>query len=134
MIDLDNFKEINDKHGHAIGDIALSEIAQKIAGYLREIDIVGRYGGEEFVVLLKDDDLPAALIVAERIRKTIASDLIYTEAGPIHVTVSIGADELDSMTANLETLIKRADRALYIAKHNGRNQVATLMNLENSRS
>jgi diguanylate cyclase (GGDEF)-like protein/PAS domain S-box-containing protein len=134
MIDLDNFKEINDKHGHAIGDIALSEIAQKIASYLREIDIVGRYGGEEFVVLLKDDDLPAALIVAERIRKTIASDLIYTEAGPIHVTVSIGADELDSMTANLETLIKRADRALYIAKHNGRNQVATLMNLENSRS
>jgi diguanylate cyclase (GGDEF)-like protein len=131
MIDLDNFKEVNDKYGHAVGDIALREISGRIEKNIRDIDLVGRYGGEEFVVLLVGDDLPAAITVAERIRRAIGNEMIDTEAGPIKITVSIGVDELDSMTANLEMLIKRADRALYVAKHNGRDQVATLMNIEN---
>jgi len=100
---------------------------------IRDIDLVGRYGGEEFVALLVGDDLPTAITVAERIRQAIGNEEIATESGPIKLTVSIGVDELDSMTANLEMLIKRADRALYVAKHNGRNQVATLMNIENLR-
>lgn len=126
MIDLDNFKEINDKYGHVIGDVTLREVAQLILTNIREIDIIGRYGGEEFVVLLTNSDLRSSLVVAERIRQAIENQEFMTEAGPIQVTVSIGIDELDSMTTDLEKLIKRADRALYIAKHNGRNQVSSL--------
>lgn len=126
MIDLDNFKEINDKYGHVIGDVTLREVVKLILTNIREIDIIGRYGGEEFVVLLTNNNLQSSLVVAERIRQAIENQEFMTEAGPIQVTVSIGIDELDSMTADLEKLIKRADRALYIAKHNGRNQVASL--------
>jgi len=128
MIDLDNFKEINDKYGHMVGDVTLREVAKRISSNIREIDIIGRYGGEEFVVLLTGDDIKSAFIVAERIRQAIGDQKFETEAGPIQVTVSIGINELDLMTTDLEKLIKCADRALYIAKHNGRNQVASLMN------
>ena len=134
MIDLDIFKDVNDKYGHAVGDVTLSEVARRIAVNIREIDIVGRYGGEEFVALLPETDLPKALLVAERIRKAVADERILTEAGPIQVTVSIGIDELSIMTNSLEQLIKSADRALYIAKRNGRNQVATLSKIEKSHS
>lgn len=131
MIDLDNFKDVNDKYGHAIGDIALRETVRRICKNIRDIDLIGRYGGEEFVVLLVGDELSEALKVAKRINTAVGREEILTEAGPIQVTVSVGVDELDAMTLNLGMLIKRADRALYIAKHNGRNQVATLLNIEN---
>jgi diguanylate cyclase (GGDEF)-like protein len=133
MIDLDNFKDINDRYGHAAGDFTLHEIAKRISDNIREIDIIGRYGGEEFVVLLIGDNLQSSMVAAERIREAISNNKVITETDTLQVTVSIGVDELDSLTANLDALIKRADRALYIAKHNGRNRVATLMNLENSR-
>ena len=131
MIDLDNFKEINDKYGHLVGDSTLHEIARRIAENVREIDIVGRYGGEEFVVLLIENDLPAALAVAERIRHAVADAGIQTEAGTINLTISIGVDELDASTTSLDQLIRRADLALYVAKRSGRNQVATLSDIKN---
>jgi diguanylate cyclase (GGDEF)-like protein/PAS domain S-box-containing protein len=131
MIDLDSFKEINDRYGHAVGDEALQEITKRIMTNIREIDIFGRYGGEEFVVLLIANDLHSSSVVAERIRRAVADQAIETKAGPIHVTISIGVDEFDSCCENLDTLINRADRAMYIAKHNGRNQIATLMNQKN---
>lgn len=130
MIDLDNFKNINDQYGHAIGDRTLQEVVKKIVENTRKIDIVGRYGGEEFVVLLIANDIDASLEVAERIRLSIANSYFETEAGPVHVTVSIGVGERDSSISSLGSLIKRADRALYIAKHNGRNQVARISSME----
>jgi diguanylate cyclase (GGDEF)-like protein len=132
MIDLDNFKVINDQFGHSIGDRTLQEVVRRITRNIRKIDIIGRYGGEEFVVILIANDLTAALEVAERIRSSIEYSPIETEAGPVHVTVSIGVDEKDSSVTCLGALIKRADRAMYKAKENGRNQVATLSITENS--
>ena len=131
MIDLDNFKDVNDKYGHAVGDVVLREVARRISQHIREIDIFGRYGGEEFVVLLSENDLAFSLLIAERIRQAIANDGIPTGSDIIHITASVGVDELDLSITNLDQLIKKADQALYIAKNNGRNQVATNQNKEN---
>jgi diguanylate cyclase (GGDEF)-like protein/PAS domain S-box-containing protein len=130
MIDLDNFKEINDKYGHAIGDIALQEVTRKISQNIRSVDIFGRYGGEEFVVLLIQSDLQASVTVAERIREAVAINQIKAENEILSATISIGVAESNSDIESLAALIKQSDLALYVAKHNGRNQVATFQQVE----
>ena len=125
LLDIDHFKDFNDNFGHAIGDQVLQEVANCCRQSLRQTDILGRYGGEEFVILLPETDRHIALTVAERLRKTIARTTISTEKGDLGVTVSIGTAENNEYTPDLETLIARADQAMYIAKHKGRNQVAT---------
>jgi diguanylate cyclase (GGDEF)-like protein len=125
MLDIDHFKFINDKHGHQIGDQVLQEFGTRCKAYVREIDLAGRYGGEEFMILLPETDRDMALIVAERFRTLIAENPIQTTVGHLTITVSIGVSMKDEQTLDLDTLVARADQALYIAKHKGRNRVST---------
>ncbi len=117
MIDLDDFKMVNDRFGHPAGDRVLREAARAIAGAIRSIDIAGRYGGEEFLVLLPETSLSGAEVVAERIRASIE------DSG--WVTASIGIAELDRHMSEAE-LISRADALLYDAKHSGKNRVMSV--------
>jgi len=124
MLDIDHFKRVNDKYGHPIGDQILQALAKHCQRGVREIDLVGRYGGEEIVFLLPETNLEVAKEIAERLRRTIASLSIPTDKGEIGVTVSIGVAMYDENTLDLETMIVRADQAMYVAKHKGRNRIA----------
>lgn len=125
MLDLDHFKQVNDTHGHAVGDQVLQIVAERCQKTVREIDILGRYGGEEFIVLLLETDLNGACIVAERLRTAITSKPMRVGEGlELNVTASLGVAQRDENTTSLEILIARADQALYVAKHKGRNRVA----------
>lgn len=123
MFDIDHFKKINDTHGHLAGDQILQELAERCRTNSRAIDVVCRYGGEEFIIFLPDTGKDTAQTVAERLRRKVMDTNFHTDAGEIQVTISIGvtqARERDS----LKTLIERADHALYAAKRAGRNRVA----------
>lgn len=124
MIDLDYFKKINDKYGHQTGDQVLQEFAQRCLRSLREVDLVGRYGGEEFIVLMPETSRDMAVQVAERLRTSFSERPIIISDLEISVTTSIGVASKDENTPHLEALIARADQALYIAKHKGRDRVA----------
>ena len=124
MIDIDHFKSVNDTHGHSVGDEVLCSIAKRILAGLRQSDIAGRYGGEEFAIVLPETDLPsAAATVAERLRDTIAARPIDTAEGPLHVTISVGVAGVDVERESLLDALSRADAGLYAAKHAGRNRV-----------
>jgi two-component system cell cycle response regulator len=126
MADLDHFKRINDSHGHQIGDTVLREVAQRLLQSVRNYDYVGRYGGEEFLIILTAC-VPSDLIVtAERMRSYVSEKPVDTEAGSIPVTISIGLatqDVAGPEVATAEELVRAADNALYAAKANGRNRV-----------
>lgn len=128
MLDLDHFKRINDRHGHPVGDVALAELAHALQGQLREVDLIARWGGEEFLVLLPDTDADGAERVAERLRKAIAATSVSMGRRQLHLTSSIGAATLHGGHHTTEEalghLIGEADQALYVAKHRGRNRVA----------
>ncbi len=121
MLDLDYFKRVNDTYGHAIGDQVLRVVAERCKANIREVDVLGRYGGEEFTIILPEARLEEAQNIAERLRKHIARMPITTTAGPIHVTVSLGAATLSTETQNIAKLIDCADFAMYAAKRKGRN-------------
>ena len=123
MIDADHFKNINDQHGHLTGDQVLKEISNIIQENVREIDIVGRFGGEEFCVVLPDTHTEGARAVAERIRKTAEKRPIKAYDNTVHVTLSIGLAVFPSDGKFLEELMDKADWALYRAKSQGRNCV-----------
>ena len=123
MLDIDHFKEVNDTHGHRAGDRVLGSLALICLEVLRNVDVVGRVGGEEFAILLPETGLDGAMEVAERLREAIEKSAVVREEGvPLRVTVSIGVAILEDGT-NLDTLLNRADAALYDAKHRGRNRV-----------
>jgi diguanylate cyclase (GGDEF)-like protein/PAS domain S-box-containing protein len=123
MMDVDHFKKINDTHGHAAGDEVLRAIARCCLENLRELDVVGRYGGEEFAILLVDTGALEAREIADRIRACIADTPVQTMRGLLEVTVSMGVAETGHVS-NLTALLDRADAALYVAKDSGRNYVA----------
>jgi len=123
LIDADHFKKINDTHGHPVGDAVLRHIARLMGATFRQVDVVARIGGEEFAVLLPSADLVSAQRVAERLRAALESQPAQTDAGPVACTVSIGIATMDDATSSVEALLKRADEALYAAKHGGRNRV-----------
>lgn len=125
MIDIDNFKKINDTYGHQTGDKILQNVAESIVAVSRQTDMVFRYGGEEFLVILNKTNQAGTEIIAERIRTFIENSFINIQHNtdkPIKVTVSIGT-ALHLPSENDEKLIKRADDALFKAKKNGKNQV-----------
>jgi diguanylate cyclase (GGDEF)-like protein len=131
-IDVDHFKQINDRVGHQSGDEVLRGVAERIKAELRLSDALGRFGGEEFVVLLGDADAADALNVAERIRQSIAEQPLPLNNGEaLDVTVSVGiaslrpADHAETVEATARDFLTRADRALYRAKEGGRNRVMT---------
>ena len=123
MIDVDRFKVFNDTHGHLTGDKVLKEVAKIIKENIREIDIAGRYGGEEFCVVLPDTETPGALQVAERMRQTAEKRLIKAYDQTIQLTISIGISTCPQDGLLAEELIDKADWALYRAKSQGRNSV-----------
>ncbi|MCR5698696.1 MAG: sensor domain-containing diguanylate cyclase [Treponemataceae bacterium] len=124
MLDIDHFKKFNDTYGHACGDYVLQTISKIILQEIRGQDLAGRYGGEEFVVMLYKTDSEAALSVAERIRNAIATEKYVYEGTKLHVTISIGVATLDTKNPDsAKMLVEYADRALYQSKENGRNRV-----------
>jgi diguanylate cyclase (GGDEF)-like protein len=124
MLDLDHFKQINDTYGHPVGDQALKALAHCCQHHLRSVDILGRYGGEEFLALLPETECEAAIEAAERIRKQVENQVLSSERGPVSFTISLGVATAAGHTdATLDDLIKNADDALYEAKRNGRNRV-----------
>lgn len=123
-LDVDHFKAINDAHGHAVGDRVLVEIAACCQGELRGSDIFGRLGGEEFAIVLPHAGKTDALAVAEKLRAAVAREPVDTPAGPIAVTASFGVALFDRLSSDLDTLLERADAAVYSAKGEGRNRCA----------
>ena len=123
MIDVDNFKNINDTYGHQVGDKVLATVAETIKESIREDDIVGRYGGEEFIVIVKDD-YNSNLKMAERIRGNIEKIIINVDNNNfIKVTSSIGITKMDAKDKTLQQIISDSDKALYEAKNTGKNKV-----------
>jgi diguanylate cyclase (GGDEF)-like protein/PAS domain S-box-containing protein len=123
MLDLDHFKQINDRYGHASGDAVLRAFASLIGRLLRQTDLAGRVGGEEFAILLVGSALEGALEFAERLRRETAQLAIQSGAETISITVSIGVSTLMADDSSVDAALARADRALYQAKANGRNRV-----------
>ncbi|EDQ02256.1 sensory box/GGDEF domain protein [Shewanella benthica KT99] len=124
MLDLDRFKMVNDSYGHLIGDKVLQEFSKKVQQVLREVDLLARFGGEEFIVLLPNTKLEAAKDVADRIRKRVSKQRVLSQNHePVTFTVSIGVAEIGTDDEK-ESIIKLADEALYRAKNNGRNRVS----------
>lgn len=119
MIDIDHFKMINDSYGHLVGDKILIQVAETIGKIIRKIDFLGRYGGEEFMVILPEIDLPGGVNVAEKIRTKIQDS---TFAENIKLTISLGVAEY-KVGISIDELINLADTLLYVAKKNGRNRV-----------
>jgi diguanylate cyclase (GGDEF)-like protein len=123
MLDVDHFKEKNDRYGHGVGDEILVSLARVAATALRKTDVLARYGGEEFVVLFTETGIDEAARVTERLRAAVANALLVTSAGPVSITVSGGVVGCSAADTTLERLVERADRALYRAKDRGRDRV-----------
>jgi len=125
VLDIDYFKAINDTHGHDAGDDVLREFATRIRKAIRGIDLACRYGGEEFVIVMPETDMAVATVVAERLRRRIASERFSIQQGAsaIEVTISVGIATLDTAGDTAASILKRADQALYRAKRDGRNRV-----------
>jgi diguanylate cyclase (GGDEF)-like protein len=125
MVDIDHFKAINDQYGHAAGDACLKALAARLAGSVREVDLVARFGGEEFVVLLPETSVAQSLIAAERMRCKVQAQpvTIGNDAPPVALTISIGAATAAGASPTLDEILACADKAVYRAKLAGRNQV-----------
>ena len=121
LIDLDYFKKINDTYGHLIGDEILKNIAKILKESLRNVDHIGRFGGEEFIVILPNTTLKNAVLVAEKVRDAIANFVHNIEEQNIQTTVSIGIASYNSLDDDVNQILERADQALYTAKSSGRN-------------
>jgi diguanylate cyclase (GGDEF)-like protein len=133
MIDIDHFKKINDTHGHAAGDDAIKSIADIISQSIRTTDKAARFGGEEFVVLLREIDQETAILLADRIRTSIESARVRHCDTIIPITVSIGLALFDESDRDVQDVIERADQGLYVAKKTGRNRTF-LMPAEDERA
>ena len=123
MCDLDDFSEVNNHHGHQVGDAVLVEVSNRLASSTRQVDLVARYGGEEFVLLLPRTDRSGALEVAEKVRAAVANQPIATDAGALSITVSLGVACHPGDGTTVAALVGAADAALYRAKRAGKNQV-----------
>lgn len=123
LFDIDHFKQINDNYGHQAGDEVLRMVCQRIVQELRDTDIFGRYGGEEFVILLPETRLQDACQVANRIAELIAKPLFSTQDGSFEITISLGVTELPEHPITLNKLLEQADKAMYAAKNAGRNRL-----------
>jgi diguanylate cyclase (GGDEF)-like protein len=125
VFDIDGFKQVNDTYGHPFGDLVLNTLVKTIVETLREYDMIGRYGGEEFIVLMPDTDREAAVAVAERARHAVEQRAIDANGTTLRITVSGGVAEFGRDGADWDALLIAADSALYDAKNGGRNRIAT---------
>lgn len=126
VVDVDQFKTINDSHGHDVGDLVLKQTAQVLKNVLRTQDVLSRLGGDEFIVLCPDTDFPAALVCGERMRRAVAALEVVMGNLRLRGSVSIGVAVRDETMADADALIKCADRGVYAAKQRGRNRLATV--------
>jgi diguanylate cyclase (GGDEF)-like protein len=124
MLDIDHFKQVNDSFSHAVGDQVLKELANRCKDHLRKNDLLGRYGGEEFAILLSDTDEECAIEIAERLRKSVEEKAIETDRGIISITISLGVSVAFENSPELAILLDHADTAMYAAKLAGRNRVS----------
>src|SRR5277367_566482 len=130
MADVDYFKKINDTHGHLVGDAVLREVTRRLAAGVRPYDVVGRYGGEEFLIVFPGCNAANLVIGAERLRHCVADQKIETSAGQLSVTLSFGlasAEQGEKETLDSDTFLHTADQALYAAKARGRNRVESAL-------
>ncbi|MBN1365669.1 MAG: diguanylate cyclase [Syntrophaceae bacterium] len=132
MMDIDNFKDFNDTYGHQLGDTVLRSVARTVSNNLRTDDIAARYGGEEFVIILPKTDIQQAMIIAEKIRASVAALEIFHKSKKLHVTISVGVSIFPKHGEEKELLIYAADKALYTSKHSGKNCVNMFENKEMS--
>jgi diguanylate cyclase (GGDEF)-like protein len=123
MFDIDHFKQVNDTFGHPAGDRVIQRVADVVREHVRDSDICGRYGGEEFALLLPDTDKEGGHILAERLRASIEAMVVHHDGHPIRFTISLGVADLQRPAADYQELTERADRALYTSKRSGRNRV-----------
>ncbi|MCK0163740.1 sensor domain-containing diguanylate cyclase [Marinobacter sp. S6332] len=123
MFDIDFFKKVNDNHGHLAGDEVIKHTATTAKSNLRQSDSIGRYGGEEFGIILPETDAKGARIICERIRESIEKSVVQTSVAPINYTVSVGISQLTGSVENHMSWMQQADEALYTAKKSGRNCV-----------
>jgi len=126
MLDIDHFKAINDTHGHFIGDQVLIAMSRATENLLRDTDTLGRWGGEEFVILMPETPLAGATILAERLREALERLVVDTAAGTLHFTISAGVAVRGGCDAGITDILQRADSALYAAKQQGRNRIQVL--------
>ena len=127
MLDIDHFRDFNNKYGHLIGDAVLRGLGRILSSQIRRSDVVARYGGEEFVMLLPMTDLEAGASMAERVRRRVEAESLESDEGPLRITISIGVAGLpDEHIKSPKELFAKADEALYLAKEHGRNQVVVL--------
>lgn len=133
MIDLDFFKKTNDTYGHVVGDFVLRHVASRIQASVRDFDMVGRFGGEEFVIIMTNADLELAKVIAERVRKGVMDTPLHLKELSIRVTISLGVATLRKGERK-EALLERADAAMYEAKRSGRNRVMIAKDADDSRT
>lgn len=124
LFDIDRFKKVNDTYAHPAGDAVIREVARALRESTRQTDVAGRYGGEEFGIVLIDTDGQRACVFAERLRARVEGTVVEHEGTPLRVTISLGIAELSPQTAGAQQWIERADAALYASKHGGRNRCA----------
>ena len=125
MVDIDHFKEVNDTHGHQVGDEVLRLFSERLTKSVRSKDLASRYGGEEFLIAMPDTDRELAVVVAERMRREIAENPFIVDNGSLQITITLSAGiaAIEDNGDGVEDLLKRADAALFDAKRGGRNQV-----------
>lgn len=123
LMDLDRFKEINDEHGHDVGDRVLFQVAELLRARLRRSDLVTRMGGEEFLILMPDTDLDQAAALAEELRQRIGALRLEAHDQPVQLTTSIGVTEMTSAEQSFDSLLRQADQNMYWCKENGRDRV-----------
>jgi diguanylate cyclase (GGDEF)-like protein len=126
MFDVDHFKEINDTYGHDVGDQVLKSVATIVKGVIREYDYAFRMGGDEFLLLLPETNERQALFLAERIRKRVANKKFTDKDNTFFITASFGISQYNHIERSMESIVKRADKALYEVKESGRNNVKAL--------
>lgn len=124
MVDIDHFKNVNDSYGHMVGDDVIRHLSALVRTHARETDVCGRYGGEEFAILLPDTSLKNAYIFAERLRKGVEEAVVIHNDIEIKYTISLGIAEVDESMKNYETWIECVDAALYKSKETGRNKIS----------
>lgn len=123
MLDIDNFKDVNDQYGHPVGDDVIRHLANTMRNTLRNNDHPGRYGGEEFGIILPETDLAAAIIIAQRLCQSVSQATVCSQEIKLNYTVSLGVATLNPDITQASVWLRQADDALYNAKHNGKNQV-----------
>lgn len=128
LLDLDHFKNINDQYGHDVGDQVLIQVAKTLTDSLRSQDSVGRFGGEEFILILPNNSLEQAMLIAERCRKNVEKMVLRVETQALKITASFGV-AISQQNTTKEDVTRQADQALYFAKNNGRNQVRTFFEI-----